>query len=135
MQNARWLGHLGDRAYDFAIQMNRFVNMFRKLFGRPYWSLSRWAKLKVKNAVNYIGAFERTLAAEARRYDADGVICGHIHFATIRDEHGIRYINCGDWVESCTAVVEHDDGKFEIINWANSQPPVTLPVPLAVRAA
>ncbi len=63
------------------------------------------------------------------------MICGHIHFATMRDEHGIRYLNCGDWVESCTAVVEHDDGKFEIINWANSSPPIALPVPLAVRAA
>jgi UDP-2,3-diacylglucosamine pyrophosphatase LpxH len=135
VQNARWLAHLGDRAYDFAIQMNRFVNMFRRLFGRDYWSLSQWAKLKVKNAVNYIGAFERTLAAEARRNDADGVICGHIHFATMRDEHGIRYINCGDWVESCTAVVEHDDGKFEIINWANSSSPVTAAVRLAARAA
>jgi UDP-2,3-diacylglucosamine pyrophosphatase LpxH len=105
------------------------------MFGRPYWSLSQWAKLKVKNAVNYIGAFERTLAAEARRCDTEGVICGHIHFATMRDEHGIRYINCGDWVESCTAVVEHEDGRFEIINWANASPPVTLPVPLAARAA
>jgi UDP-2,3-diacylglucosamine pyrophosphatase LpxH len=135
VQNARWLAHLGDRAYDFAIRMNRFVNMFRRMFGRPYWSLSQWAKLKVKNAVNYIGAFERTLAAEARRCETDGVICGHIHFATMRDEHGIRYINCGDWVESCTAVVEHEDGQFEIINWANSQPPLSLPAPLAVRAA
>ena len=133
VQNARWLAHLGDRAYDFAIQMNRFVNMFRRMFGRPYWSLSQWAKLKVKNAVNYIGAFERTLAAEARRCEADGVICGHIHFAAIRDEHGIRYINCGDWVESCTAVVEHEDGTFEIINWANSLAAGVRAAPLAVR--
>ena len=73
----------------------------------PYWSLSQWAKLKVKNAVNYIGAFEQTLAGEARRHGADGVICGHIHTAAIRDEHGIRYMNCGDWVESCTALAEH----------------------------
>src|SRR5712671_6970637 len=95
VQNARWLAHLGDKAYDFAIQMNRLVNFFRRWFGVPYWSLSQWAKLKVKNAVNYIGAFEQTLAAEARRHGADGVICGHIHYATIRDEHGIRYMNCG----------------------------------------
>ena len=81
MQNARWLAHLGDKAYDFAIQMNRFVNFFRRLFGVPYWSLSQWAKQKVKNAVNYIGAFEAALAAEARRHGADGVICGHIHYA------------------------------------------------------
>ncbi|WP_024577790.1 MULTISPECIES: UDP-2,3-diacylglucosamine diphosphatase [unclassified Afipia] len=119
VQNARWLAHLGDRAYDFAIQMNRLVNAFRKLFGRPYWSLSQWAKLKVKNAVNYIGAFEQTLAGEAKRHGADGVICGHIHYATIRDENGIRYMNCGDWVESCTALVEHDDGRFEILTWTD----------------
>src|SRR5438309_2285186 len=85
VQNARWLAHLGDKAYDFAIQMNRLVNFFRRMFGVPYWSLSQWAKLKVKNAVNYIGAFEKTLAGEARRHGADGVICGHIHYATIRD--------------------------------------------------
>src|SRR5258708_9512 len=90
----------GDKAIYFAIEMNRLVNLFRRWFGVPYWSLSQWAKLKVKNAVNYIGAFEQTLAAEARRHGADGVICGHIHYATIRDEHGIRYMNCGDWVES-----------------------------------
>jgi UDP-2,3-diacylglucosamine pyrophosphatase LpxH len=121
VQNARWLAHLGDKAYDFAIQMNRLVNFFRRMFGVPYWSLSQWAKLKVKNAVNYIGAFEKTLAGEARRHGADGVICGHIHYATIRDEHGIRYMNCGDWVESCTALAEHEDGRFEIITWADPQ--------------
>ncbi len=117
VQNARWLAHLGDKAYDLAIQANRLVNVFRRMFGSPYWSLSQWAKQKVKNAVNYIGAFEQTLAAEARRNNADGVICGHIHYATIRDHDGIRYMNCGDWVESCTALVEHHDGRFEILTW------------------
>jgi UDP-2,3-diacylglucosamine pyrophosphatase LpxH len=117
VQNARWLAHLGDKAYDFAIQSNRLVNMFRRMFGFPYWSLSQWAKQKVKNAVNYIGAFEQTLAGEARRHNADGVICGHIHYATIRDHDGIHYMNCGDWVESCTALVEHHDGRFEILSW------------------
>ncbi|HEY0234924.1 MAG TPA: UDP-2,3-diacylglucosamine diphosphatase [Afipia sp.] len=117
VQNARWLAHLGDKAYDFAIQANRFVNMFRRLFGFPYWSLSQWAKQKVKNAVNYIGAFEETLSAEARRHNCEGVICGHIHYAVIRDHEGIRYMNCGDWVESCTALVEHEDGRFEILPW------------------
>jgi UDP-2,3-diacylglucosamine pyrophosphatase LpxH len=120
IQNARWLAHLGDKAYDVAIRLNRFVNAFRRSFGFPYWSLSKWAKFKVKNAVNYIGAFERTLAGEARRYNADGVICGHIHHAAIRDEHDIRYMNCGDWVESCTALAEHEDGRFEIITWADT---------------
>ncbi len=127
VQNARWLAHLGDKAYGFAIRLNRLVNAGRRLFGFPYWSLSQWAKLKVKNAVNYIGAFEATLAGEARRHGTDGVICGHIHYATIRDEHGIRYMNCGDWVESCTALAEHDDGSFEILTWAGSQARQVLP--------
>jgi UDP-2,3-diacylglucosamine pyrophosphatase LpxH len=82
--------------------------------------LSQWAKHKVKNAVNYIGAFEQTLAAEAHRRNVDGVICGHIHHAVIHDDFGIRYINCGDWVESCTAVAEHEDGRFEIITWVET---------------
>ena len=135
VQNARWLAHLGDKAYDFAIQMNRFVNFFRKMFGVPYWSLSQWAKLKVKKAVNYIGAFEATLAGEARRHGCDGVICGHIHYATIHDEHGIRYMNCGDWVESCTALAEHEDGHFEIITWTDPVRRIA-PVPrVTARAA
>jgi UDP-2,3-diacylglucosamine pyrophosphatase LpxH len=135
VQNARWLAHLGDKAYDFAIQMNRLVNFFRKLFGVPYWSLSQWAKQKVKKAVNYIGAFETALVAEARRHNAEGVICGHIHYAVIRDEQGIRYMNCGDWVESCTALAEHEDGRFEIITWTDPAGRVA-PVPqIAARAA
>jgi UDP-2,3-diacylglucosamine pyrophosphatase LpxH len=117
---ARWLALLGDKAYDFAITANRIFNGLRRRLGFPYWSLSQWAKLKVKNAVNFIGQFEKTLVAEAQRHAADGVICGHIHHAVIHDNYGIRYINCGDWVESCTAVAEHHDGTFEIIEWANS---------------
>ena len=135
VQNARWLALVGDKAYTFAIQMNRLVNAFRRWFGFPYWSLSRWAKLKVKNAVNYIGAFEQTLAGEARRHNADGVICGHIHHAAIRDEHGIRYMNCGDWVESCTALAEHDDGSFEIITWTGPLQRLASEAPLVARAA
>jgi UDP-2,3-diacylglucosamine pyrophosphatase LpxH len=117
---ARWLALLGDKAYDFAITANRIFNALRRRLGFPYWSLSQWAKLKVKNAVNFIGQFEKTLVVEAQRHSADGVICGHIHHAVIHDDYGVRYINCGDWVESCTAVAEHHDGKFEIIEWANS---------------
>ena len=117
---ARWLAHLGDKAYEFAITVNRIFNGLRRIYGAPYWSLSQWAKLKVKNAVNYIGAFEKALASEAHRHAADGVICGHIHFATMHDDFGVRYINCGDWVESCTAVAEHDDGRFEIITWTRT---------------
>jgi len=118
---ARWLALLGDKAYDFAITLNRFFNALRRLFGAPYWSLSKWAKHKVKNAVNYIGAFEKALATEARKHGADGVICGHIHTPAIHDEFAVRYLNCGDWVESCTAIGETHDGRFEIIVWDQVQ--------------
>ncbi len=94
----------------------------RRALGLTYWSVSQWAKLKVKNAVSFIGEFEHALANEARRRHAHGVICGHIHHAAIRRMSGLCYINCGDWVESCTAVVEHFDGAFEIIVWAARKP-------------
>ena len=116
IKHARWLALIGGNAYDFAIRLNTVCNAIRRAFGLTYWSLSHWAKLKVKNAVNFIGEFETVLAAEAQRHAANGVICGHIHHAAIR-EGEITYINCGDWVESCTAVAEHDDGTFEIIRW------------------
>lgn len=117
---ARWLALLGDKAYDFAISANRIFNLLLRVFGRPYWSLSKWAKMKVKNAVNFIGAFEKALATEAKHHQADGVICGHIHTAALHDDFGLRYINCGDWVESCTAAAENMDGTFEIITWTHS---------------
>lgn len=123
VKHARWLALLGDTAYDLAISANRYFNAIRRRLGFSYWSLSQWAKHKVKNAVNYIGAFEQTLAAEARRRDVDGVICGHIHQAAIRDEFDICYMNCGDWVESCTALAEHTDGHFEIITWTEAADP------------
>jgi UDP-2,3-diacylglucosamine pyrophosphatase LpxH len=116
---ARWLALLGSKAYDWAIATNRIFNAIRRRLGFGYWSLSQWAKLKVKNAVNYIGEFEKTLASEAHRREVDGVICGHIHHAAMRDLDGVRYLNCGDWVESCTAIVEHFDGRFEIIVWSD----------------
>ena len=114
---ARWLAHLGDHAYTIAIVVNRIFNDLRRRLGFGYWSLSQWAKRKVKNAVNYIGEFEKTLVLEAKRSGTDGVICGHIHHAAIHDDFGVTYINCGDWVESCTAIAEHPDGRFEIITW------------------
>ncbi|MFU0504376.1 UDP-2,3-diacylglucosamine diphosphatase [Pseudaminobacter sp. NGMCC 1.201702] len=118
VRHARWLAYCGDWAYEIALRLSTRVNFVRRKLGFTYWSLSAWAKLKVKNAVNFIGKFEETLASEARRHDVDGVICGHIHSATMRDFDGFTYINTGDWVESCTAVVEHDDGRMEIIRWA-----------------
>lgn len=117
--HARWLALLGDWAYEFALWSNGLVNHVRRRFGLPYWSLSAWAKLKVKNAVNYIGNFEAFLAAEAKQNNASGVICGHIHHAADRPIEGVRYMNCGDWVESCTALVEDYDGTFRIIRFAD----------------
>ncbi|CAN1571215.1 UDP-2,3-diacylglucosamine hydrolase [Rhabdaerophilaceae bacterium] len=116
--HARWLAFLGDWAYEVALWSNGIVNRVRRRMGLPYWSLSAWAKLKVKNAVNYIGNFEAFLASEAAQNSATGVICGHIHHAADRPIDGVRYMNCGDWVESCTALVEDYDGTFRIIRFA-----------------
>lgn len=130
IMHARWLARLGSFAYDFAIWINTHFNHVRRAFGFTYWSLSQWAKLRVKNAVSYIGQFEDTLAGEARRHGADGVICGHIHHAIVREIAGTLYVNCGDWVESCTAVVEHFDGRMEIVVWTEAAP-LAGPPPLA----
>lgn len=117
IRHARWLAHLGDAAYDFAIFLNRIATGIRRRLGLPYWSLSAWAKLKVKNAVSVISKFEEALVHEAGRQEVQGVICGHIHHATSRRIDGVHYLNTGDWVESCTAIVEHMDGRMEIIHW------------------
>ena len=107
---AKWLALLGDRSYEFALWCNHPINWMRRRFGFGYWSLSAYLKLRVKSAVNFIGEFEHAIAQEARRRDADGVICGHIHHAADRMIEGIRYVNCGDWVESCTAIAEDQAG-------------------------
>ncbi|MGL4488138.1 MAG: UDP-2,3-diacylglucosamine diphosphatase, partial [Rhizobiaceae bacterium] len=104
-------------AYYFAMWFNKWLNRARRRLGMPYWSFSQWAKLKVKRAVSYIGDFETVMAEEARKHNADGIICGHIHHAANETRGGIHYINTGDWVESCTAIVEHFDGRFELIDW------------------
>lgn len=117
VRHAKWLAYLGDWAYRAAMALSGYINLVRRKFGFTYWSLSAWAKARVKNAVNFIGRFEETLAAEAGRHNVDGVICGHIHSAAMRDIDGLHYINTGDWVESCTALVEHADGRMEIVYW------------------
>jgi UDP-2,3-diacylglucosamine pyrophosphatase LpxH len=117
VHNVRWLAYLGDRAYDAAMIANRVISRIRRLLGLPYWSFSSWAKVKVKKAVNFIGAFQQVLTEEARREAVDGIICGHIHHAAVEHFDDVTYINTGDWVESCTAVVEHFDGSFEILHW------------------
>jgi UDP-2,3-diacylglucosamine pyrophosphatase LpxH len=119
VKHARWLALLGDHAYRVALAANTVFNAVRRRLGLTYWSLSQWAKLKVKNAVSYIGEFEKTLAGEAQRHAVDGVICGHIHHAAIHERFAVRYVNCGDWVESCTAVAEHADGGLEILTWTS----------------
>ena len=114
---AKWLAFLGDGSYTLALWLNTHLNAVRRWLGMPYWSLSAYLKHKVKRAVNYIGEFELALAQEARRNGAQGVICGHIHHAAMRQVGDVIYINTGDWVESCTAVAETEDGAFEIIRW------------------
>jgi len=115
---AKWLALLGDAAYGFALNLNTWFNHVRRRMGLPYWSLSAYLKHKVKNAVEFISDYERAIAEEARRRHVDGVVCGHIHHAEIRDIDGVLYCNDGDWVESCTALVEHPDGRLEILRWA-----------------
>jgi UDP-2,3-diacylglucosamine pyrophosphatase LpxH len=116
VQCARWLAHLGDRLYELTLRLNRHLNSLRARLGLPYWSLSGYLKQKVKRAVSYVGDFETAVAREARRRGVHGVVCGHIHHAELREIDGILYANDGDWVESLTALVEHDDGRLEIVD-------------------
>ena len=149
IQCARWLAHLGDQAYEFTLKFNRWFNYLRAHLGLPYWSLSRFLKHKVKRAVSFISDFEQAVAHEARRRGLDGVVCGHIHHAEMREIEGVLYCNDGDWVESLTALVEHEDGRLEIIDWsqhirqrrahtataaATAAAPVPLPLPEPVTA-
>ncbi len=129
---APWLAKLGDSAYTLALLVNHWFNRARLTFGYPYWSLSAWLKSQVKDAVKFIGDFESTVVAEAKRRGFDGVVCGHIHQAALKQIDGAIYANDGDWVESCTALVEHGDGRLEIIQWAKqNQLPMLLSKNLA----
>jgi UDP-2,3-diacylglucosamine pyrophosphatase LpxH len=110
-----WAYHLGDRAYTFALWLNTVYNRIRRPLGYPYWSLSLYLKRQVKGAVKYIAQFENLVAAAAEAEGAEGVLCGHIHKAEIRQICDVTYMNPGDWVESCSALVEHEDGRWEII--------------------
>jgi UDP-2,3-diacylglucosamine pyrophosphatase LpxH len=115
---AKWLAFLGDRAYTLLLELNRMLNWLRRKRGLPYWSLSSHIKKKVKNAVQFISSFEEAVAHAAQERAACGVVCGHIHSAEIRQIGPVTYYNDGDWVESCTALVEHADGRMEILDWA-----------------
>lgn len=128
----RWLAHLGDVAYETLMVVNRWVNSARRRLNMPYWSLSKHAKAKVKNAVAFISHFEEVVAHAAGARGVDGVVCGHIHTAEAREIGGVQYFNDGDWVEGCTALVEHYDGRLEILHWADEiaarEPATTSPV-------
>lgn len=117
VQGHRWVAFLGDRGYQLLLWLNRWLNRFRETFGYGYWSLSAHVKYKVKRAVSYISSFEDAVAWDCRRRGFDGVVCGHIHHAEIRRLGAVTYYNCGDWVESCTALVELADGRIELRRW------------------
>lgn len=117
VQNMGWLAHLGDIGYVLLMRCNGLVNFVRGLFGFGHWSLSAYVKSEVKNVVNFIGRFEESIVRYARDHRVDGVMCGHIHTPAQRLIGGIEYFNCGDWVESCTAMVEHFDGRIELLSY------------------
>jgi UDP-2,3-diacylglucosamine pyrophosphatase LpxH len=114
----RWIAVLGDHTYAALVRLNVLLSWLRRTLGFPgYWSLAGYAKRKVESAVDFVFGFEEAVARHALERRVDGVICGHIHVAAIRDVHGVRYVNCGDWVDSCTAILEHADGSLELVRW------------------
>lgn len=134
IQYAKWLAYLGDNLYELTLRLNTHLNSLRARLGLPYWSLSQYLKHRVKSALNYVLRFEGAVAAEARKRGLDGVVCGHIHRAEMRDIDGTLYCNDGDWVESLTALVEHQDGQLQIVQWQAQPAKVARPavVPQAV---
>jgi UDP-2,3-diacylglucosamine pyrophosphatase LpxH len=137
VRTARWLALLGDRGYELALWSNKPLNWVRRHLGLGYWSLSAYLKHRVKKAVASVGAFEEAVAQEARRREADGLICGHIHHAADRTFHGVHYLNCGDWVESCTAVMESHTGELHVVQWLDrtSQHAAADDLPAGLQAA
>ena len=129
---APWLAKLGDQAYEVSMSLNAMVNRVRRFFRLPYWSLSAFLKYKVKKAVEFLSRFEEAVVREARHRQCVGAICGHIHTPENRMIDGIHYLNDGDWVESCTALVEHFDGRFEIIYWHGVKPELEAMGPAAI---
>ena len=118
---APWIAFLGDKAYDFILAVNSKYNWIRHRMGFGYFSISKFLKHRVKKAVDFMFKFEENLANYCKKRGFDGVICGHIHHAEIKEINGVMYMNDGDWVESCTALVEHWDGKWEIITWTKEK--------------
>ena len=125
-KHAAWVYHLGDRAYTVALHLNKWMNLARRSLGYPYWSFSSLLKTKVKRAVNFINDFEHFVARYTKKKGCSGVVCGHIHVPAIRQIDGVDYYNCGDWMEHCTALVEHVDGRIELVDntWMAGEPDV-----------
>ena len=117
VQNVRWLAFAGDLGYQFLLSLNPLINFVRRRLGFGYWSLSAYVKKRVKDAVSFIGEFEKAIVRYAEKYQVDAVLCGHIHSAAIHQFGAVTYYNCGDWVESCTAVVELEDGTIELVSY------------------
>jgi len=117
VQNAKCLAYLGDVGYQFLLSLNPTINFVRRRFGLGYWSLSAYAKKRVKDAVSFIGEFEKAIVRYAEKFRVDAVLCGHIHSAAVHQFDGVTYYNCGDWVESCTAMVEQPDGTVELVSY------------------
>ncbi len=117
VRHARWVSWMGDISYNLALRGAMLVNRVRTKLGRPRWSLSAWARANVGRAAALVVRYETALCRAATEAGVDGVICGHIHAAAHRRQDGIEYLNCGDWVENCTAIVEHADGRFELVRW------------------
>lgn len=149
---AKWLAYVGDSLYEFTLRLNRHFNRLRARLGLPYWSLSAFLKGKVKKALNFVADFEKAVAHEAHKRGYQGVVCGHIHRAEIREIEGVIYCNDGDWVESRSALVEHMDGRLELVFWdqvldfqpavIEAQPktvppamPVPMPIPIAAQVS
>lgn len=123
------MAYLGDNLYEFTLRLNRHINHWRGRLGLPSWSLLAYLKFKMKKAVMYVNDFEEAVARAAQRAGHDDVVCGHIHRAEIRDINGVLYCNDGDWVESCSALVEHHDGQLEVVHWAASVNSRPAPLP------
>jgi UDP-2,3-diacylglucosamine pyrophosphatase LpxH len=134
-QHHRWVAILGTHAYDLLVELNLWLSWLRRTLRMPgYWSLAGYAKRKVKTAVSFVFSFEESLLRHARERGVDGVICGHIHVPAHHETDGITYINCGDWVDSCTAVVEQPDGRMELVRWAEPMERIADPLPPAERS-
>ena len=119
--HSRFFARIGSHAYGLLLHLNVYVHYFRRLFNFPYWSLAAHLKHKVKNAVNYISNFETAITTVAENKKVNGVVCGHIHHAQISEINGVLYCNDGDWVESCTALIETHDGELHLIRWTEKQ--------------